>query len=90
LFYMTCSMLAEENEAQVYAFLERNDAFTLLSAGEVWEDLYGVDAPKPWSADGCSLTLTPASTGTDGFFFAVLEKSADGKPVKKGFRPEDS
>ena len=90
LFYMTCSMLAEENEAQVYAFLERNDAFTLLSAGEVWEDLYGVNAPKPWSADGCSLTLTPASTGTDGFFFAVMEKSADGKPVKKGYAPEGS
>lgn len=90
LFYMTCSMLAEENEAQIYAFLERHEEYTLLSAGEVWEDLYGVDAPKPWSADGCSLTLTPASTGTDGFFFAVLEKSADGKPVKKGYRPEDS
>jgi len=68
LFYMTCSMLAEENEAQVYAFLERHEEFTLLSAGEVWEELYGTDAPKPWSADGCSLTLTPASTGTDGFW----------------------
>ena len=76
LFYMTCSMFAEENEAQVYAFLERHNDFTLLSAGEVWEELYGVDAPKPWSADGCSLTLTPASTGTDGFFFAVMEKTA--------------
>jgi len=75
LFYVTCSMLAAENEAQVYAFLERDTNFTLLSAGEVWEDRFGVDAPKPWSADGCTLTLSPASTNTDGFFFAVMEKT---------------
>lgn len=76
LFYVTCSMLAAENEAQVYAFLERTPEFSLLSAGEVWEERFGVDAPKPWSADGCTLTLTPASTNTDGFFFSVMEKSA--------------
>ena len=75
LFYVTCSVLAAENEAQVYAFLERTPEFSLLSAGEVWEERFGVDAPKPWSADGCTLTLTPASTNTDGFFFAVMEKS---------------
>ena len=75
LFYVTCSMLAAENEAQVYAFLERDPNFSLLSAGEVWEDRFGVDAPKPWSADGCTLTLSPASTNTDGFFFAVMEKT---------------
>lgn len=75
LFYVTCSVLAAENEAQVYAFLERAPEFSLLSAGEVWEERFGVDAPKPWSADGCTLTLTPASTNTDGFFLAVMEKS---------------
>jgi 16S rRNA (cytosine967-C5)-methyltransferase len=74
LFYVTCSMLAEENEAQVYAFLEGNDNFALLSAGEVWEEKFGAEAPKPWSADGCTLTLSPASTDTDGFFFAVMER----------------
>ena len=76
MFYVTCSMLAEENEQQVYSFLERNEGFTLLSAGEVWEDRFGVDKPKPWSEDGLTVTLTPASTNTDGFFFAVMEKSA--------------
>ena len=43
-------MLAEENEAQVYDFIEKNDNFSLLSAGEVWEEKFGADAPKPWSA----------------------------------------
>jgi len=76
LFYVTCSVLAAENEAQVYAFLERTEGFELLSAGEVWEERFGVDARKPWSSDGCTLTLTPASTNTDGFFFAVMEKTA--------------
>ena len=74
MFYVTCSILAEENEAQIYAFLEDNKNFALLSAGEVWEEKFGADAPKPWSADGCTLTLTPASTNTDGFFFAVMER----------------
>ena len=76
LFYVTCSMLAEENEGQIYPFLEDNKDFTLLSAGEVYEEKIGVNAPKPWSEDGCTLTLTPASTGTDGFFFAVMERTA--------------
>ena len=75
LFYVTCSMLAEENEAQVYAFLEENENFNLLSAGEVWEEKFGAEVPKPWSADGCTLTLTPAATNTDGFFFAVMERT---------------
>jgi len=74
LYYVTCSMLAEENEAQVYGFLEDNEDFELLSAGEVWEERFGTEGPKPWSEDGQTVTLTPASTNTDGFFFAVMEK----------------
>ncbi|NNE57928.1 MAG: RsmB/NOP family class I SAM-dependent RNA methyltransferase [Hellea sp.] len=74
LFYVTCSMLAEENEAQVYQFLENHKSFNLLSAGEVWEEKFGTDGPKPWSEDGLTVTLTPESTNTDGFFFAVMEK----------------
>jgi len=77
LFYVTCSMLAEENEAQVYGFMDDYPDFELLSAGEVWEDRFGTEGPKPWSEDGRTVTLTPASTNTDGFFFAVMEKQKD-------------
>ena len=84
LIYVTCSLLAEENEAQVYDFLEKNKAFAILSAGEVWEDMFGTDGNKPWSTDGCTVTLTPASTDTDGFFFAVMEKV----PADQRYTPE--
>ena len=76
LFYITCSVLAEENEGAVYPFLEANPDFGLVSAGEVYEDTFGTHGPKPWSEDGLTVTLTPASTGTDGFFFAVMERTA--------------
>lgn len=73
LCYITCSILAEENEAQVYGFLEENaEQFEILSSGEVWQDLFGFDAAQPWSTDDCTITMTPATTGTDGFYFAVL------------------
>jgi 16S rRNA (cytosine967-C5)-methyltransferase len=72
LIYITCSVLPEENENQVVAFLEENAEFELLSVGEVWQDLFGFDKLQPWSSDMKSITLTPASTGTDGFFIAVL------------------
>lgn len=75
LCYITCSVLAEENEHQIYAFLEDNKSFELLSAGEVWEDLFAHSDLKPLSSDGCTVTLTPATTGTDGFFFAVMGRS---------------
>jgi len=75
LIYITCSVFPEENENQVYAFMDDNPEFELVSAGEVWEDLFGYDKPSPWSSDMKTVTLTPASTNTDGFFFAVLERS---------------
>ena len=76
LIYITCSIFPEENENQVYGFLQENAEFELLSVGEVWEALYGHDKQQPWSSDMKSITLTPASTETDGFFFAVMERRA--------------
>ncbi len=75
LIYVTCSLFAEENEGQIYSFLETNKDFELLSAGEVWEERIGTDKAMPWSEDGCTLTMSPASTNTDGFFLAVMRKT---------------
>ncbi len=76
LVYITCSILPEENENQITAFLSDNPGFELLSAGEVWQDQFGFDKVQPWSSDMKTITLTPASTLTDGFFFAVLARNA--------------
>jgi 16S rRNA (cytosine967-C5)-methyltransferase len=75
LIYITCSIFPEENENQVYSFVEANPEFEIISAGGAWEELYGYDKPAPWSSDMQTITLTPASTGTDGFFFCVMERA---------------
>ncbi len=72
LVYATCSVLAEENEEQVYRFLDTNPNFSIVSLGEVWQDTFGFDKAQPWSADMNSVTMTPASTDTDGFYIAVM------------------
>lgn len=78
LCYITCSVLPVENEHQVHHFIEDNPDFELVSAEEAWRELYGFDKPSPWSDDMASLRLTPASTATDGFYFAVLERRSEG------------
>ena len=72
LIYITCSILSIENEERLFQFAESNPEYEIVSLGEVWQDIYGFEKPKPWSIDFNSITLTPASTGTDGFFAGVL------------------
>lgn len=88
LVYITCSVLPAENEGQIEAFLAEQPGFSLVSAGEVWQELFGFDKPRPWSADLNSVTLTPASTDTDGFYFAVMARSAP--PGTSADRPANS
>lgn len=70
LVYVTCSVLAEENNEQVAAFLAANPGFSLVPTAEAMAD-------APPSADGRSdsLLLTPHSHGSDGFFVAVMQKA---------------
>ena len=70
LVYATCSLLEEENEAQVTSFLLRHPAFAVVPLDRSWP----LEQPPPNS--GAFLSLTPARHGTDGFFTAVLERSA--------------
>ena len=70
LVYATCSILPEENEAIVAAFLEANPGFVAKSAEEVLGK-QGIEI-----ACGEQLRLTPADHDTDGFFAAVLERQA--------------
>jgi 16S rRNA (cytosine967-C5)-methyltransferase len=72
LVYVTCSLLAEENEQQVAHFLAGHPAFSLLPVGPVWRAVIGTEAP----AESEMLRLTPARHGTDGFFVALIERAA--------------
>jgi 16S rRNA (cytosine967-C5)-methyltransferase len=75
VIYVTCSLLPQENTEQVAGFLATHPDFRLVPYAEVWRAA-SLSEP-PVSADGSrdTLTLTPASHGTDGFFVAVLERS---------------
>ena len=70
LVYATCSVLSEENEAQVQAFLSTHPDFTVVPLATAWI------LPSPPPGDGPFLVLTPRRGGTDGFFGAVLERAA--------------
>ena len=68
LVYATCSLLAEENEAIVEAFLAGHPDFRLVPAGEA------LAAQRVPLEMGEYLRLDPVRHGTDGFFAAVLER----------------
>ncbi|HEY1856643.1 RsmB/NOP family class I SAM-dependent RNA methyltransferase [Acidocella sp.] len=64
LIYATCSLLNDENEAQVEAFLAKYPTYRQLP----------IEAPE--ELRGPHLRLSPRRHNTDGFFAAVLERLA--------------
>ncbi len=68
LVYATCSLLSEENEAQVQVFLNAHPDFSVKPLAAAWT------LPCPPPGEGPFLVLTPRQGGTDGFFGAVLER----------------
>jgi 16S rRNA (cytosine967-C5)-methyltransferase len=70
LVYGTCSLLREENEAIVDAFLAGHPDFRLVPAKEVLQRA-GVKVPGTETY----LRLNPHVHGTDGFFAAVMERA---------------
>jgi 16S rRNA (cytosine967-C5)-methyltransferase len=67
LVYATCSVLREENEEQVAAFLAAHPTFRIVPVQQVVPHLAMV---APFD----HLSLTPAQHETDGFFAAVLHR----------------
>jgi 16S rRNA (cytosine967-C5)-methyltransferase len=80
LVYVTCSVLAEENELQVVRFLEAGQGFSCADPAASWIAALGTAMPDAFAAavgdEGAAVRLTPASAGTDGFFVAVLERQS--------------
>ena len=69
LVYATCSLLPEENEAQIEVFLAAHPEFSAVPLADVAPQITG-------SAHPDHLSLTPARHGTDGFFAAVMQSAA--------------
>ena len=68
LIYVTCSLLAEENEDRVAAFVAAHPDFGVADI-----ELAGAGR---WATPDGFLRLTPRSAATDGFFVAVLTRRA--------------
>jgi len=73
LIYATCSLLTKENEDQIAWFLNEHKDFEILPVSKIWNAATGIAAPPGATRTG-SLSLSPASTGTDGFYCAILGK----------------
>jgi 16S rRNA (cytosine967-C5)-methyltransferase len=74
LVYITCSVFPAENAGQVDAFLGREPGFAPVDHQSLWEvnfpgrgDLARIDKTL-------GISLTPAKSGTDGFYFAALSR----------------
>jgi 16S rRNA (cytosine967-C5)-methyltransferase len=65
LVYATCSLLPEENEDRIVGFLARHPGFRRLAAAAAW----------PGNIPGLAqdFRASPATTGTDGFYCALLQ-----------------
>ncbi len=74
LIYATCSLLREENEDQTDWFTENVPGFAQLPVEDIWHAAVG--GPFPPHQSGFGLRLSPASTGTDGFYCAIFERTA--------------
>jgi 16S rRNA (cytosine967-C5)-methyltransferase len=74
--YVTCSVLEEENGAQVRAFLARQPGFAIVPPAQVAQALgeraFLFGKAARFGDEG--LMMTPRLTETDGFFVALLQR----------------
>ncbi|WP_130472157.1 RsmB/NOP family class I SAM-dependent RNA methyltransferase [Candidatus Magnetaquicoccus inordinatus] len=66
LLYVTCSLLARENQEVIAAFLADNRSFRSMP----------LTLPTSIACTGAMVYLLPQKTGTDGFFAALLQRSS--------------
>lgn len=64
MLYSTCSLLRQENDARIEKFRNNNKDVRILEIGGTW----GV-------ATGAGRQTVPGSSDTDGFYYALLEKT---------------
>jgi 16S rRNA (cytosine967-C5)-methyltransferase len=75
LAYITCSLLDEENGAQIAEFLARHPEFSVVDPAENARKR-GFEALAPRTdCRNLGLVLSPHRTNTDGFFFSLLQRA---------------
>jgi 16S rRNA (cytosine967-C5)-methyltransferase len=75
LVYITCSVFDGENGGQVDAFRDKAGQFSPVDHKTLWNDRFPGHAAAARVERDRGISLSPARTGTDGFFFCALRNS---------------
>jgi 16S rRNA (cytosine967-C5)-methyltransferase len=73
LAYVTCSVFRQENGEQVQAFLDRTPGFAPEDHAKLWNRHFPGHEDR--ASIGTDISLSPARTGTDGFYFCALRRT---------------
>ena len=74
LAYITCSVFGAENGDQIDAFLTRSAGFEPVDHKALWNEKFPDKAAAVRIDAQRGISLTPARSGTDGFFFCLLSR----------------
>lgn len=72
LVYITCSILPEENDDQIAAFLADHPGFGTVDIAAAWRQTLITDLPEGLATSRGGICLTPRRTVTDGFYCHLL------------------
>ncbi|UYN99832.1 MAG: RsmB/NOP family class I SAM-dependent RNA methyltransferase [Devosia sp.] len=75
LVYITCSILPEENDDQIAAFLANHADMQSEDVAQAWRTALITDMPAGLGTPLGGVCLTPHRTGTDGFYCHLLKKA---------------
>lgn len=76
LVYITCSVFQPENAGQIEAFLARENTFSPIDHDRLWEKRVPSEPQAARIERAGGITLSPAKSGTDGFYFAALSRKS--------------
>lgn len=76
LAYITCSVFDAENADQAAAFVARNPRFRTEDHVALWQTAIGADRSRARIDIARGISLSPALSGTDGFYFCAMRAAA--------------
>ena len=74
LAYVTCSLMPEENQDRVKAFIDTHPDFEAVSSAADFQKVTRQTEIVPHGSEGLGLTLSPVVSDTDGFYFCMLRR----------------